>query len=291
MSGSLAQGSQPRETPGAPPPLPESRSEAPHPRLRWLASIGLFTKRRISFICMLAAAAWGVLREAIRPLSWRRTVRHEFRITMRQATIGGLATTFVTASLTGFAMVSQALYWLGVAGQAELAGSLLVTVLVRELTPLLVGLILLGRSGMLTLTELGMLKVGGQVRTMISQGIDPFLLLVLPRTLAMSLSGFTLGILFAAVALVMGFIVSAALGTTQDSLWTFLNKVVSAMSVRDYMVIPAKLFAIGYLVGLSSCLTGLTATADDDLASLMPRGFVRGILVIMVTSILLTLAV
>ena len=50
------------------------------------------------------------------------------------------------------------------------------------------------------------------------------------------------------------------------------------MTVRDYMVIPAKLFAIGYLVGLSSCLTGLTASTDDDLASLMPRGFVRGIL-------------
>ncbi|TLU74655.1 ABC transporter permease [Lichenicoccus roseus] len=240
---------------------------------------------------MLAAASWGVLREAVRPISWRRTVRHEFRITMRQATIGGLATAFVTASLTGFAMVSQALYWLGVAGQAELAGSLLVTVLVRELTPLLVGLILLGRSGMLTVTEFGMLKAGGQVRTMISQGIDPFLLLVMPRTLAMSLSGFTLGMLFAAVALVMGYIVSAALGTTQDSLWLFLDKVVSAMTVRDYMVIPAKLFAIGYLVGLSSCLTGLTASTDDDLASLMPRGFVRGILVIMVTSILLTLTV
>ncbi|WP_428374505.1 MlaE family ABC transporter permease [Lichenicoccus sp.] len=293
MSGGLAQGAQPREAPAvAPPPAaPGRRDDAPPPWRRGLAATGRFAKRRISFLCVLAAASWGVLREAVRPLSWRRTVRHEFRITMRQATIGGLATTFVTASLTGFAMVSQALYWLGVAGQAGLAGSLLVTVLVRELTPLLVGLILLGRSGMLTLTEFGMLKVGGQVRTMISQGIDPFLLLVLPRTLAMSLSGFTLGILFATVALVMGFIVSAALGTTQDSLWTFLDKVVSAMTVQDYMVIPAKLFAIGYLVGLSSCLTGLTAKPEDDLASLMPRGFVRGILVIMVTSILLTLAV
>jgi phospholipid/cholesterol/gamma-HCH transport system permease protein len=255
-----------------------------------LATVGRFSRTRISFVFILAAASWGVMREAVRPISWRRTVRHEFNLTMRQATGGGLATVMVTASLAGLAMVYEALYWLGVAGEAQFTGSILVTVLVRELTPLLVGLILLGRSGMLTVTELGMLQTGGQVRTMIAGGIDPFLLLVLPRTLAFALSSFTLGILFAATALVFGFIITSALGNAPTSLWTFLNRVVSAITVRDYMVIPAKLIAIGFLVGLSSCLTGLGAGDEDDLASLMPRGFLRGMLVIMITSIVLTLA-
>jgi len=256
-----------------------------------LAAVGHFTRARAGFPLMLAAASWGVLREAMRPVSWRRTVHHEFKLAIRQATGGGLATAMVTASLAGVAMVYEALYWLGVAGQAQLTGSILVTVLVRELTPLLVGLILLGRSGMLTVTELGMLQAGGQIRAMQAQGIDPFLLLlVLPRTLAFALSGFTLGVIFAATALVFGFIVSGAIGSVQDSLWTFLDRVLQAMTVRDYMVVPMKLLVIGLLVGLSSCLTGLGARDDDDLASLIPRGFVRGILVIMVTSILFTMA-
>ncbi len=255
-----------------------------------LAAVGRFTRARASFPLVLGAGSWGVLREAVRPNSWRRTVRHEFNLTMRQAIGGGLATTMVTASLAGVAMVYEALYWLGVAGQAELTGSILVTVLVRELTPLLVGFILLGRSGMLTVTELGTLQVGGQVRAMLSQGIDPFLLLVLPRTLAFALSSFTLGIVFAATALAFGFIVSGAAGAAQDSLWTFLDHVVTAMTVRDYMVVPAKLLLIGFLVGLSCCLTGLRASDDDTLSTLLPRGFVHGILVIMVASILLTLA-
>ena len=256
-----------------------------------LAAVGRFTRARVGFSLRLAAGSWGVLREAVRPISWRRTVRQEFKLAMRQATGGGLATTMVTASLAGVAMVHEALYWLDVAGQAALTGSILVTVLVRELTPLLVGLILLGRSGMLTVTELGTLQTGGQVRAMYAQGIDPFLLLVLPRTLAFALSSFTLGVIFAATALVFGFIVSGAIGTVQDSLWTFLDRVVAAMTVRDYMVVPIKLLVIGFLVGLSSCLTGLGAKDDDTLSSLMPRGFVHGILVIMVTSILLTLTV
>ena len=256
-----------------------------------LASVGRFTRARVGFSLMLAASAWGVLREAVRPLSWRRTVRHEFTLTMRQATAGGIATTVVTASLAGIAVVYEALYWLGVAGQAELTGAIVVTVLVRELTPLLVGFILLGRSGMLTVNELGRLQTGGQVRAMYAQGIDPFLLFVLPRTLAFALSSFTLGIIFAATALVFGFIVSGAIGAVQTSLWTFLDRVVTAMTVSDYAVVPVKLLATGFLVGLSSCLMGLGASEDDTLSSLLPRGFVHGIVVIMLTNILLTLTI
>lgn len=261
------------------------------PALPALAAIGRFTRARVGFSLTLAAASWGVLREALRPVSWRQTVRVQFMLTMRQTTLDGLATIMVTASLAGIAVVYEALYWLGVAGQAELTGSIVVTVLVRELTPLLVGFILLGRSGMLTVTELGRLRTGGQVRAMLAQGIDPFLLFVLPRTLAFALSGFTLGIIFAATALVFGFIVSGAVGAVHTSLWTFLDRVAAAMTVRDYALIPTKLVAIGFLVGLSSCLTGLGAREDDTLASLMPRGFVHGIVTVMITSILLTLTV
>ncbi len=254
-----------------------------------LAAIGRATRVQVAFPLMLAASSWGVLREAVRPLSWRRTVRHEFMRTLHQAATGAFLTTAVTASLTGVAMVYEALYWLGVAGQSELTGSLLVTVLVRELAPLLVGFILLGRSGMLTVTELGTLQNGGQIRALLAHGLDPFLLLVLPRTLAYAVASLTLGIWFAAIGLVVGFIVSEEIGNVQDSLWTFLDRVVSALTVRDYMIVPAKLLAIGFLVGVSSCLTGLGARDEDDLASLMPRGFVHGIVAIMVTSILFTL--
>ena len=255
-----------------------------------LAALGRFGHARVGFPLALAAASWGVLREAVRPASWRRTVRQEFSLSMRQATGGGLATITVTASLAGVGMVYEALYWLGVAGQAQLTGSILVTVLVRELTPLLVGLILLGRSGMLTVTELGTMQAGGQIRAMLAQGIDPFLLLVLPRTLAFALSSFTLGVIFAATALVFGFIISGAIGSVQDSLWTFLDRVLAAMTVRDYLVVPVKLLSIGFLVGLSSCLTGLGAHEDDDLSTLIPRGFVHGILAVMIASIAFTLA-
>jgi phospholipid/cholesterol/gamma-HCH transport system permease protein len=255
-----------------------------------LAMIGRIVRLRAAFLLMLAALGWGVLRELPRPRTWRRTVRAEFRRSLRQAAGGGLATTLVTAGLTGLALVSQALYWLGLAGQQELEGSILVTVLVREVTPLLIGMVLLGRSGTVTVTELGMLRLGGQVRAMVGQGIDPFHLLVLPRALAFALASFTLGVWFTLSALVMGFVAGSLLGAVQESLWQFLDHVLSAMQAVDFAVFPVKMLSIGFLVGLTACLTGLTARPDDDTARLLPRGFIRGVLAIMLTSLVFSLA-
>lgn len=255
-----------------------------------LGTIGWLVRRRSEFLLMLAALTWGVASEAVRPASWPRTVRAEFRRTLAQAAAGGLTTTVVTAIITGLAMVAETLYWLGVAGQRQLAGPILVTLLVREITPLLIGLILLGRSGTVTLEEVGQLQRGGQARALAGQGIDPFLLLVLPRALALALASFTLGVVFALTALVVGFASGSLLGAVPGSLWSFLDRVLSAMQAADFAVFPAKMLVIGLLVALTACLTGMGARPEQDMASLLPLGFVRGLVAIMLASLVLSLA-
>jgi phospholipid/cholesterol/gamma-HCH transport system permease protein len=176
---------------------------------------------------------------------------------MRQTAGGGLATATVTGALTGLALVSQALYWLGLAGQQELEGPIVVTVLVRELTPLLIGIVLLGRSGSVTVTELGSLQQAGQVRVLRAMGIDLVLLLVLPRSLAFALASFTLGVIFVWVALVVGFVAGSLLGTVHESALMFLDHVLSAMSAVDFVIFPVKMLSIGFLVALTMCVTGI----------------------------------
>lgn len=253
-----------------------------------LAALGRFARARATFPLMLAALTWGVLLEATRRRSWRRTVRAVFRRTLRQTTGGGLATALVMAVLTGLALVSQALYWLGLAGERELEGTILVTVLVQELTPLLIGIALLGRSGPVIVMEIGQLQAGGQIRALVAQGIDPLLLLVLPRACAFAVASFTLGVLFILVALLVGFFTGSLLGSVQESLWSFLNGVLEAIQGADFAIFPAKMLSIGFLIGLTACLTGLSARPGDDADRLLPRGFVRGVLVIMLTSLVLS---
>jgi phospholipid/cholesterol/gamma-HCH transport system permease protein len=256
-----------------------------------LAVIGRVTRARAAFVLAIFALGFGVLREMPVRSSWRRPVRAEFARTLRQAVAGGLVTTMVAAALIGIAMVYQALLWLGAAGQEQLIGSILVTVLMREVTPLIVGLIVLGRSGMATAAEIGALRLGGQVHMLAAQGLDPFLLLVLPRAAALALGSYTLGVVFALAAMAIGFIVGNLAGGSTLSLWEFSSGVLGAMRPADFVIFPVKMLLIGLLVALTSALTGLTAHSGDDSGRLLPRAFVRGTLSIMLTSVALSLAI
>ncbi|KXV79983.1 ABC transporter permease, partial [Gluconobacter japonicus] len=172
--------------------------------------------------------------------------RIEFWHSLQQATGGGLLSVLVTAALTGFGIVAQAVYWLGFAGMAQMTGSILSTVMVREIAPVLVGVILLGRSGMLMLTELGTLTTGGQMRVLTGMGIDPFVAFLLPRSLAMTISGFTLGIIFSLTALLVGYAVCRVEDVITMPVWAFLDQVVSSMHPVDYFAIPAKFIFSGF---------------------------------------------
>jgi phospholipid/cholesterol/gamma-HCH transport system permease protein len=256
-----------------------------------LGRLGQSARSHSSFVLLLASLGAGVVRDAIIPGTWRRTIRAEFRRALQQAVGGALATTLVTAGLIGLVMVSEALYWLGQAGQEELIGPVLVTVLVREIAPLLVGLIVLGRSGVVIVSEIGGLQAGGQVHAMAAQGLDLFLLLVLPRAWALAAGCFTLGVLFVIAALLSGFIVGSLAGAVHIPIGSFLQRVLLAMHAGDFAIFPAKLIIIGLLVALTACLTGLTATVQDETARLLPRGFVRGVVAILLVSLAFSLAI
>jgi len=256
-----------------------------------LAAVGRVSRARASFVLTIGALGFGVLRELPQPSSWRRPVRAEFARALRQVIGGGLATTLVAATLIGIAMVYQAMLWLGAAGQERLIGSILVTVLVREVTPVIVGLIVLGRSGMAVAAELSALQLGGQVHMLTAQGLDPFLLLVLPRAAALAIGAYTLGVLFALAAMTIGFIAGMVAGGEAMSLWEFTSTILGAMAIRDFVIFPTKMLLIGLLVALTAALTGLTARHGEDAGRLLPRAFVRGTMAIMLTSVSLSLAI
>jgi phospholipid/cholesterol/gamma-HCH transport system permease protein len=276
--------------PATPDPAGRRAAQAALP-LRLLEALGGPFRRGLQVILAACALAAGVVAEAVHPATWRSpTLRAELRRTLRQALAGGLGTVLVTAALAGFGMVYQALYWLGLAGQEGLAGRILVTVLIREVAPLLVGLILLGRSGTVTVVEFGEIKADGQLRMLELQGIDPFRLLVLPRTIAMAIAGFTLGMLFLAMALASGWLVAWALGAVQATGGAFLANVLAATGKRDFALFATKMALIGMLVSLVSTITGMSSTRHEKPAHLLPRGFVRGLLAVLVISTLLTMA-
>ncbi|MFC1580801.1 MlaE family ABC transporter permease, partial [Thermodesulfobacteriota bacterium] len=110
------------------------------------------------------SVSFAVLWQALRPLNWRRSVRREF---IRQCYFTGaraLGFVIILALLVGIGMVFEVLFWLDIAGQSDYVGRLIVLLLVREIAPILVALVVIGRSGAAIVAELGNMRISGQVR-------------------------------------------------------------------------------------------------------------------------------
>jgi phospholipid/cholesterol/gamma-HCH transport system permease protein len=249
-----------------------------------LAWLGRVVGARLRFVLRLMALSTGIVVEALSRTSWHRTVRWEFSRVLGAALTGCLPAIIFVASLVGIGMVYQSIFWLRVAGEEGLIGKVLVLVVLREVAPVLVGIVLLGRGASAMLAELSQLNSEHQLHAMQTQGIDPFQLLVMPRGVSFALAAFTLGMVFMVITLLSGFVIANLLGIMQNSIWYFLDTVLRAASPSDFIVFPLKLLVIGLLIGATSCLTALSAAPDARVGQLISRGFIRGMLAVLLTS-------
>ncbi|MGA2220617.1 MAG: ABC transporter permease [Verrucomicrobiia bacterium] len=205
-----------------------------------------------------AAAVIGtVLYVGVQPRSWVRTVRNLLARQVLAIGVEPLGFVCGVAVFVGISVVVQLSFWVGEAGQSQLLGPLLVAVVARELGPVLINLVVIVRSGSAMTTELGVLKISGEVRALEAQGSDPFLYLVMPRVLGVAVSTFCLTIVFILVAFASGYLFAAWVGKGSGDLLLFTDTVSSAVRPNDVFNILAKSILPALFAGASCCIGGL----------------------------------
>jgi len=258
-----------------------------HHLQRFVATIGRASLRETKKLTDLTAVAVAVLLHSLRRRTWARTVREALST---QIVVSGANAALFTAGvafLAGLLIVVQAQFWSHRVGQSRFLGPLLVTVIIRELGPLLANLIVIGRSGSGTAVELANMKVTRQVHALDSLGLDPFIYLVLPRVLGICISIFCLSILVIAVALLGGYISAAVLGvggvgTLQD----FLAVVARSVHSRDVINLLLKTLLPGLLAGIICCTEGLAAESPAEIPMVSTRGVQRSVgILFLITSV------
>lgn len=250
---------------------------------RALGGLGSNVRQGTGNLLLFVSLSATVLVVASRRSTWRGPVWAEFIRMLNAVAVRSLSTTVATGLLIGIALVSQAVYWLAATGQTGLVGQVIVILLIRELTPILVGLLIFGRNGTATLIELGEAHTGGWLRQFEIQGLDPMILLVVPRALAFALGAFCMATVLLLSTLLTGYLIAHGLGLIAYSIWDFSDMVQRAMTVRDFIVPPLKCIFIGFFVALVCCATGLGRRDEgDELQRIVPRGFVRSALAILV---------
>lgn len=191
------------------------------------------------------------------PRFWLRTVRKAFA---RQVLVIGVEPLWfvcAVAVFVGISVVVQLTFWTGEAGQSQLLGPLLVTVVARELGPVLINLIVIVRSGSVMTAELGVLKINGEIRALEAQEGDPFLHLIVPRVLGMAVSTFCLTIVFILVAFASGYLFAAWMGKGSSDLLLFADTVSGAVQPKDIFNILAKTILPALFASAFCCIGGL----------------------------------
>lgn len=213
------------------------------------------TKRRV---------ARGVMRPLIHQQIWQAGVR-----LLPMIIFLGLA--------LGLVIVGQTMTLLTRLGAQEYFGTVMVTVVVRELGPLLTALVVLARAGSATVVELGTVRALGEVEALESLGIDPVHYLVVPRLIGLAVAVFALTTYLVLVAAVSGY-VFAFVRDVPLTFSGYLLQVGGALRWEDFVLLALKTVLFGVVIAVVSCYHGLARPLKvEDISTVTARAVVESV--------------
>ncbi len=171
--------------------------------------------------------------------------------------VGSLPIVVLTGFFTGAVLALQTSGTLQQFGTLSLTGQLVSFSMVRELGPVLTGLMVAGRNSSGMASELGSMKVTEQIDAMRAMGVDPLKKLVTPRVVASVTMLFFLSIISDLVGLTGGFMISyLLLGLNANQYWTTAYQ---SLRFGDVFMGLSKPVLFGFIIASIGCYYGLSA--------------------------------
>ena len=161
--------------------------------------------------------------------------------------IGNRSLIIIMASglAVGFVLALQMYYALVTYGAAESLGLIVNLALVRELGPVVTGLLFAGRAGTSLTAEIGLMKAGEQIAAMELMAIDPKARVLAPRLIGGFVSMPILAILFSAVGILGAYVVAVLLiGVDSGNFWSIMQTRVDVMRDVGNGLVKAIVFGI-----------------------------------------------
>ncbi len=178
--------------------------------------------------------------------------------------------TFLACAL-GLVVIGQTVFLRNRFGGEGFAGTIMVTVVVHELGPVLAALVVLARVGTANVIELGTARALGEVEALEALGIDPIHFLVMPRVIGMAVAIFSLTVYIIILALLSGY-VFAFLENVPLSPGEYFAQLAAALLWQDFALLALKSTAFGVLIAGVTCYEGLAQPLHiEDVAGATTR--------------------
>ena len=218
---------------------------------RWLKQAALETQE---YIRLVGRAIRGVF---TRPI-YRYDIIEQFDVIGVQS----MTVVLLTGLFTGAVLALQSGLTLDQFGARPVVGRLVAASMIKELGPVLAGLMLTGRVGSGIAAELGSMVVTDQINALRALGTDPIRKLVVPRMLAGFFMAPVLTVISDFVGIFGGWIVARF--TLQVSTGLYWSSVTQSLYVQDIWMGLIKPFVLGFVIVTLACHVGLRTTGGTQ---------------------------
>jgi phospholipid/cholesterol/gamma-HCH transport system permease protein len=195
--------------------------------------------------------------------------------------------TALTSLSIGLTLAMQGAHELARMGASSYVPNLVSMTILRELGPLLVGVVVIGGSGSAVTAELGTMKVGEEIEALEVMAIDPVRYLVVPRFLAM--------IVILPVLTIFGNYIGMAGGWTvchfalDMNTAAYIQRLLEAGTPLDLYSGIIKSIVFAWLIITISCQAGLEVTGGaEGVGQATTASVVNSILAMLVANAFLT---
>ena len=145
----------------------------------------------------------------------------------------------------GFVLALQMYYALVTYGAAESLGLIVNLALVRELGPVVTGLLFAGRAGTSLTAEIGLMKAGEQLAAMELMAIDPKARVLAPRLIGGIVAMPILAVLFSAIGILGAWVVAVELiGVDTGNFWSIMQTRVDVLRDVGNGLVKACVFGV-----------------------------------------------
>jgi phospholipid/cholesterol/gamma-HCH transport system permease protein len=176
--------------------------------------------------------------------------------------VASLTVVLLTGFFTGAVLALQSGLTLDQFGARPVVGRLVSASMIKELGPVLTGLMLTGRIGSGIAAELGSMVVTDQINALRALGTDPVRKLVVPRMLAGFLMAPVLTVIADFVGIIGGWLVARY--RLQVATGLYWSSVTKALYMQDVWMGLVKPFVLGFVIVSIACHDGLRTSGGTQ---------------------------
>jgi phospholipid/cholesterol/gamma-HCH transport system permease protein len=173
----------------------------------------------------------------------------------------------------GAAVNAIGMPYLAMISQQQLLYPLLITIITRELGPLLTAFIIIARSATAIATEIAGMVISHEVEAYVSIGVDPIEHLAVPRFLGVTISLALLNVYFSAFGLAGSFVIAQIFNSIPADY--YFNSLLRVLGIQDIFISVVKSVLFGMLISIVAITDGLAverASTEVPIAGLRAVG-------------------